>query len=49
LKNCDWTQLADAELTEEQKEKWKEYRKNLRNVPGDFRSPMAVEWPEIPK
>lgn len=49
LKNCDWTQLQDAELTEEQKERWKEYRKALRNVPSSFRSPRDVEWPEVPK
>lgn len=49
LKNCDWTQLIDAELTEEQKELWKEYRKNLRNIPTSFRSPRDVEWPSIPQ
>jgi hypothetical protein len=49
LKISDWTQLQDAELTEEQKELWKEYRKALRNVPKNFRSPQDVEWPSIPK
>jgi hypothetical protein len=49
LKNSDWTQLVDAELTDEKKELWKEYRKSLRNVPSSFRSPRDVEWPQVPK
>jgi hypothetical protein len=49
LKNSDWTQMLDVEMTEEKKELWKEYRKNLRNVPTNFRSPQDVEWPQVPK
>jgi hypothetical protein len=49
LKSCDWTQLPDAGLNEDQKELWREYRKNLRNIPSSFRSSTDVEWPTIPK
>jgi hypothetical protein len=49
LKSSDWTQMSDTELSEEKKEQWKEYRKNLRNVPASFRSPRDVEWPQVPK
>jgi hypothetical protein len=49
LKNSDWTQMPDTELSEEKKEQWKEYRKSLRSVPSNFRSPRDVEWPQVPK
>lgn len=49
LKSSDWTQMSDTELSEEKKEQWKEYRKNLRRVPSSFRSPRDVEWPQVPK
>lgn len=32
LKNCDWTQIPDVELSDEKKEKWKLYRKELRRL-----------------
>jgi hypothetical protein len=34
LGECDWKQVADAPLTAEQREAWKEYRQALRNLPG---------------
>ena len=44
----DWTQLADAPLSSEQKTEWLIYRQALRDVPLNFNSPEEVVWPERP-
>ena len=46
---CDWTQLADAPLTTEQKQEWAEYRQALRDVPEQVGFPDAVVWPLTPE
>lgn len=48
LSATDWTQLADAELTDEQKVAWKQYRHDLRRVPQQTGFPHSVEWPAPP-
>jgi len=48
LKTSDWTQLADVDLSDEQKEKWKAYRKELRAITGNYRTPVEVRWPQVP-
>ena len=45
LAECDWTQIPDAPLTEEQKEAWREYRQALRDIPQTFATPDEVVWP----
>lgn len=45
---CDWTQLPDAPLTEEQKQAWAEYRQALRDVPEQAGFPENVVWPSTP-
>lgn len=45
---CDWTQLEDSPLTEEQKNAWKSYRQSLRDLPETFESPELVVFPEEP-
>lgn len=45
---CDWTQLPDAPLTEEQKQEWAEYRQALRDVPEQTGFPENVIWPSTP-
>lgn len=45
---CDWTQLPDAPLTEEQKQAWAEYRQALRDVPEQPGFPENVVWPSTP-
>lgn len=47
LANCDWTQLADAPLTEEQKAAYAEYRQALRDVPEQDGFPDNVVWPTL--
>ena len=34
LKSCDWTQVADAPLTDEKKAEWATYRQALRDLPS---------------
>lgn len=46
---CDWTQLADAPLTTEQKQEWVEYRQALRDIPEQTGFPDAVVWPSAPE
>lgn len=48
LTQCDWTQLADAPLSPEQKSAWSAYRQQLRSVPQTFETPEAVVWPSQP-
>lgn len=48
LAQSDWTQLADAPLTQEQKTAWSAYRQALRDVPSHFNSPEEVVWPSAP-
>lgn len=48
LFQSDWTQLADAPLSNEQKLKWTEYRQALRDIPQQEGFPQAIEWPTAP-
>ncbi len=48
LSACDWTQLADAPLTEPQKADWTEYRQALRDVPDQVGFPQNITWPDEP-
>lgn len=51
LTDCDWTQLADADLTTEEKKQWVKYRKQLRdllNREGTMKNPFGVKWPTPP-
>lgn len=34
LTSCDWTQIADVDLTTEQKSAWSTYRQQLRDFPS---------------
>ena len=49
LSLSDWTQLADAPLTTEQKQAWAEYRQALRDVPEQAGFPENVAWPFSPE
>ena len=48
LKQCDWTQLADVVMSDENKEKWVSYRKQLRDITSNFTNPDQVIWPIPP-
>lgn len=48
LQRSDWTQVADAPLSEEQKTAWAAYRQSLRDIPEAYATPGDVIWPTPP-
>lgn len=44
----DWTQLPDAQLTDEQKAAWATYRQALRDIPSQEGFPDSVTFPTAP-
>lgn len=47
LSDCDWTQMADVQLTGQVKAAWATYRNELRNLPDRPGFPN-VDWPVPP-
>jgi hypothetical protein len=45
LFDCDWTQLADAPLSAEEKAAWEVYRQALRDITNQAEFPTNVVWP----
>lgn len=48
LSRSDYTQLLDADLTDEQKAQWAEYRQKLRDITEDAGFPVYHRWPQPP-
>lgn len=48
LAECDWTQVADVPLTEEEKNEWRTYRQILRDLPSTIVDVSFVNWPLKP-
>lgn len=48
LAECDWTQLADAPISDALKASWKTYRQALRDVPEQPAFPLTISWPTQP-
>lgn len=49
LQETDWTQLLDANLTQEEKDKWVQYRASLRAAKGAAKvDPISVVIPAKP-
>jgi hypothetical protein len=48
LAATDWTQLADAHLSQEKKDAWAAYRQELRDLPDELTDPLSVVWPTSP-
>jgi hypothetical protein len=48
LLNCDWTQIADAPITEELRAEWTTYRRELRDLPANTEFPAYVDFPRFP-
>jgi hypothetical protein len=55
LFECDWTQIKDVPLTEEQKTAWETYRQELRDLPENITDPKPLvrdmnnsQWPVTP-
>ena len=47
LSASDWTQLADASLTETKKAEWATYRQDLRDLPSTQNDPFNIVWPKV--
>ena len=55
LMQSDWTQLPDVQLSEDQKESWRIYRQQLRDLPENVEDPKPLvldmnhpDWPVAP-
>lgn len=48
LSNCDFTQLADAPLSSQEKSDWATYRQALRDLPANTVDPNNPSWPTKP-
>lgn len=48
MRETDWTQMPDAQLTDEKKAEFTVYRQTLRDIPQTYSDPDAVVWPEKP-
>ncbi len=56
LYGCDWTQSADAQLSNAKKTEWATYRQALRDLPSDssldrvamLSDPNHSSWPTVP-
>ena len=48
LAACDWTQLPDTILSDQDRNIWKSYRQSLRDLPQQHDDPDSVIFPEKP-
>lgn len=48
LSLCDWTQLPDVKISEENIIEWKVYRQKLRDLPETTLNSKNPEWPKSP-
>ena len=48
LAACDWTQVPDSALTDEDRADWRVYRQALRDITKTCTSPSDVIWPVSP-
>ena len=48
LERSDWTQIADAPLTDSKKAEWVTYRQALRDLPATESDPSNPTWPTEP-
>lgn len=47
LLKSDWTDLPNAPLGKEDRAKWQEYRRKLRDIPTQKEFPEKAEWPVL--
>jgi len=51
LQETDWTAVPDTALSDDDKKKWTDYRKLLRDLPGtldDTKVQQDITWPSKP-
>ena len=44
LDKTDWTQIADAQLTTDERTKYREYRQYLRDLPTQYNNSSVYNW-----
>jgi len=49
LRRTDWTQVPDNHLSDEEKQSWREYRQQLRDITKINGFPWNFDWPTPPK
>ena len=49
LQQSDWTQFADVDMDKNERNKWKDYRSDLRHITSTYRTPNEVVWPISPE
>lgn len=48
LTQCDWTQMPDSPLAEEERKIWAQYRQALRDIPQQAGFPENIAFPQSP-
>ena len=48
LNESDWSQVSDNSLSEIQRESWRQYRQELRNITNTFTNPKDILFPDLP-
>jgi hypothetical protein len=48
LNESDWSQVSDNSLSEIQRESWRQYRQELRNITNTFTNPKDIVFPDLP-
>jgi hypothetical protein len=48
LNESDWSQVSDNSLSEIQRESWKQYRKQLREITDSVSNPKDIVFPDLP-
>jgi hypothetical protein len=48
LTESDWSQVPDNSLSEEQRESWRQYRQELRDISNNVSDPKTIIFPDLP-
>jgi len=48
LNESDWSQVSDNSLSEIQREQWRQYRRELRDITSSVSNPKDIVFPDIP-
>jgi hypothetical protein len=48
LSESDWSQVSDNSLTEIQREQWRQYRQELRDITDSVSNPKNIVFPDMP-
>jgi hypothetical protein len=48
LSESDWSQVSDNSLTDIQREQWRQYRQELRDITDNVSNPKDIVFPDMP-